>query len=97
LLYVGRLSTEKGVLELVRACRGLPLVVGGDGPLRARVPGAVGFAPPADLGPWYERAAVVACPSRRERYGVVAREAMAWGQPLVATGSAASPMRSRTG
>ena len=33
-LYVGRLSAEKGVLELVEACRGLPLVVVGDGPLR---------------------------------------------------------------
>ncbi|HXR11153.1 MAG TPA: glycosyltransferase family 4 protein [Gaiellaceae bacterium] len=83
-LYVGRLSPEKGVLELVEACRGLPLVVVGDGPLRAQVPGAVGFVPPSELGPWYERAAVVACPSRREGYGVVAREAMAWGRPVVA-------------
>jgi len=83
-LYVGRLSTEKGVLELVEACRGLPLVVVGDGPLRARVPQAVGFVPPAELGPWYERAAVVAAPSRREGYGVAVREAMAWGRPVVA-------------
>ena len=45
-LFVGRLSPEKGVLELVEACGGLPLVVIGDGPLRARVPGAVGFVPP---------------------------------------------------
>jgi glycosyltransferase involved in cell wall biosynthesis len=84
-LYVGRLSAEKGILELVEACRGLPLVVVGDGPLRARVPGAVGFVPPHELGSWFERAAVVAAPSRREGYGVVAREAMAWGRPVVAT------------
>ena len=84
-LYVGRLSAEKGVLELVEAARGLPLRVVGDGPLRARVPGAVGFVPPGELGPWYERAAVVAAPSRREGYGVAAREAMAWGRPVVAT------------
>jgi glycosyltransferase involved in cell wall biosynthesis len=84
-LYVGRLSAEKGALELVEACRDLPLVVVGDGPLRARVPAAVGFVAPGDLGPWYERAAVVAAPSRREGYGVVAREAMAWGRPVVAT------------
>jgi colanic acid/amylovoran biosynthesis glycosyltransferase len=84
-LYVGRLSAEKGVLELVEAAEGLPLRIVGDGPLRARVPGAVGFVAPGELGAWYERAAVVAVPSRREGYGVVAREAMAWGRPVVAT------------
>ena len=41
--------------------------------------------PPGQLGPWYERAAVVVVPSRREGYGVVAREAMAWGRPVVAS------------
>jgi glycosyltransferase involved in cell wall biosynthesis len=84
-LYVGRLSAEKGVLELVEACAGLPFLVVGDGPLRARLPGAVGFVPPDELGPWYERAAVVVAPSRREGYGVVPREAMAWARPVVAT------------
>jgi glycosyltransferase involved in cell wall biosynthesis len=84
-LYVGRLSEEKGVRELAEAARGLPLVVVGDGPLRTLFPESAGFVPPHELGPYYERAAVVVVPSRREGYGVVAREAMAHGRPVVAT------------
>lgn len=84
-LYAGRLSEEKGVLEFVEATEGLPRVIVGDGPLRSRVPGAVGFVAPSQLGAYYERAAVVCVPSRREGYGLAAREAMAYGRPLVAT------------
>jgi glycosyltransferase involved in cell wall biosynthesis len=84
-LFVGRLSEEKGILELLEATEGIPRVVVGDGPLRDRVADAVGFIGPSMLGPYYERATVVACPSRREGYGVVAREAMAYGRPVVAT------------
>jgi glycosyltransferase involved in cell wall biosynthesis len=84
LLYVGRLSEEKGVIELAEATEGLPRVVVGDGPLRHLLRDTVGFVAPRDLGPWYERAAIVCCPSRREGYGVVAREAMAHGRPVVA-------------
>jgi glycosyltransferase involved in cell wall biosynthesis len=84
-LYAGRLSPEKGVLELVEAARGLPLVVAGDGPLRDRVPGALGFVPHDRLLGLYERAALVVCPSHREGYGVVCAEAMAHGRPVVAS------------
>jgi glycosyltransferase involved in cell wall biosynthesis len=84
-LYVGRLSEEKGVRELAEAADGLPLVVVGDGPLRSLLPQAVGFVPPAELGPYFERASVVVVPSRREGYGMVAREAMAHGRAVVAT------------
>ena len=85
ILYVGRLSEEKGVRELAEAAQGLPLVVVGEGPLRPLLPQAVGFVPPAELGPYYERASIVVVPSRREGYGMVAREAMAHGRPVVAT------------
>jgi glycosyltransferase involved in cell wall biosynthesis len=84
-LYVGRLSEEKGVLELAAAARDLPLVVAGAGHLASRVPGLVGPVPPRELGGYYDRASVVAVPSRREGYGLTAREAMAHGRPVVAS------------
>jgi colanic acid/amylovoran biosynthesis glycosyltransferase len=84
-LYVGRLSSEKGIEELAQATEDVPRVVVGDGPLRHLVPDALGFVPPAELGRYYDRAAIVVCPSRREGYGVVAREAMAHGRPVVAS------------
>ena len=73
------------MLALVEAARGLPLVVAGDGPLRERVPGALGFVSHDRLLDLYERAAVVACPSYREGFGVVCAEAMAHGRPVVAS------------
>ncbi len=82
-LFVGRLSPEKGIHEFLEATEGLPRVIVGAGPVD--VPEAVGFVPRSELGPYYERAAVVCVPSRREGYGVVAREAMAYGRPVVAT------------
>ena len=84
-LYAGRLSEEKGVLDFVEATHGLERVIVGDGPLRARIPEAVGFVPPSKMGAYYERASVVCVPSRREGYGFSAREALAYGRPLVAT------------
>ncbi|MDQ2951547.1 MAG: glycosyltransferase family 4 protein [Chloroflexota bacterium] len=84
-LYAGRLSPEKGVLELLDAAQGLNLVAAGDGPLRDRVPSARGFVQHDELQQLYARAAVVACPSRREGFGVACLEAMAHGRPVVAT------------
>jgi len=84
-LYAGRLSREKGVLELVEAANGIPLVIVGDGPLREQVPGARGFVAHDELLRLYERAAVVAVPSYREGFGVVCAEAMAHARPVVAS------------
>jgi glycosyltransferase involved in cell wall biosynthesis len=84
-LFVGRLSEEKGILEFLEATQGLPRVIVGDGPLRSHVPEALGFVPHDGLGSYYERAAIVCVPSRREGYGIVAREAMAYGRPVVGT------------
>jgi glycosyltransferase involved in cell wall biosynthesis len=85
-LFAGRLSREKGILDFVEATEGLPRVIVGDGPLRDGVPEAVGFVSPSELGPYYERAAIICVPSHREGYGFAAREAMAYIRPVVTTG-----------
>jgi len=85
ILFAGRLSREKGILELVEAARAHKLVVAGDGPLAVRLPAALGWLPPDELALLYARAAVVACPSHREGFGVACAEAMAHGRPVVAS------------
>ena len=61
-LYVGRLSDEKGIRELAEAAAALPLVVVGDGPLRDLLPQTVGFVPRDDRS-----ARTTSGPGRRRR------------------------------
>jgi glycosyltransferase involved in cell wall biosynthesis len=88
-LYVGRLSPEKNVDVLVEAVGDLNLVVAGDGPLRDRVPNALGAVPHAEVERLLERATVVVAPCEREGFGLAAAEAMAFGRPVVAAAGGA--------
>ena len=84
-LFAGRLSPEKGVEELVAAADGLPLTIAGDGPLGDSIPHALGWVPRPELERLLAGATVVACPSRREGFGIVCAEAMARGRAVVAS------------
>jgi glycosyltransferase involved in cell wall biosynthesis len=103
-LVVARLAPEKGVDLAVDACAlaGVPLVVAGDGPLRAALEararaagGHVRFAgrvPDAELAELRAGAAVALVPSRSaETFGLAAAEAMAAGVPVVAAATGALP------
>jgi glycosyltransferase involved in cell wall biosynthesis len=88
-LYVGRLSPEKNIDTLVEAVGDLNLVVAGDGPLRERVPNALGAVPHAEVERLLERASILVAPCEREGFGLAAAEAMAFGRPVVAAAGGA--------
>jgi glycosyltransferase involved in cell wall biosynthesis len=85
ILFVGRLSPEKGVEDLIQAAVGLNLVVVGDGPLRNLVPNRAGYLARNKVLERYRRAAIVVVPSRRDGFPLACAEAMAHGRAVVAT------------
>ena len=98
-LFVGRLTEEKGVRILLDAWQENahlpPLRVVGDGPLRHEVEArtnrgtviyAVGRVPPADMAAEYAAASMLVFPSIwYEGFGLAIVEAMAAGLPVVAS------------
>jgi glycosyltransferase involved in cell wall biosynthesis len=90
LLYVGRVSREKGIDDFLRLKTAGTKVVVGDGPSRTelerRYPGAVflGYRTGQALGEVYAAADVFVFPSRTDTFGMVVIEALASGLPVAA-------------
>jgi len=102
-LFVGRISEQKGIFQLLEAARALPaevsLVLCASSPdtpeLAARLQAAVAgrsrvqwinaMLPVPEVVQLYSHAAVFACPSIYEPFGLINLEAMACGTPVVAS------------
>ena len=98
ILYVGRLSPEKGLRTLLEAWAGvepsaLELVIVGDGPLRAELEARrlsnvtfLGWMPKQQVAAYMLRARALIFPSEwYETFGLTVVEAMASGLPVVAS------------
>jgi glycosyltransferase involved in cell wall biosynthesis len=96
--YLGRLSPEKGVQDLLQAyemnrtssAAPWDLRVAGAGPLSSQLDRnqAViksGFVQPAELGAWMRTIGCLVVPSRIEGWGVALSEGAAAGLPIIAT------------
>jgi glycosyltransferase involved in cell wall biosynthesis len=90
LLYVGRVSAEKGIEDFLRLDTPGTKVVVGDGPARAdlerRYPAAkfLGYRKGEALAECYAAADLFVFPSRTDTFGLVMIEALACGVPVAA-------------
>ena len=97
-LYVGRLSSEKGIVQLLDAYKEYfssetnpwKLHVVGDGPLRNLIEGTEGihwhgFLNPKESALVFQLPSVFVMPSLRDAWGVAMHEAALTGHPIIAT------------
>lgn len=97
LLYTGRLSKEKGVMDVVKVYndvkavyKSVKMIFAGVGPaeneLRAELPDAVflGWVDSVKLPEIYSAADILLLPSRFDTFGLVVLEALSCGLPVVA-------------
>jgi len=90
ILYVGRVSREKGIDDVCVLADIYNVVVVGDGPyrkeLQTKYPDVsfVGYQQSTDLANWYAKADVLVFPSRVDTFGLVMIEAMSLGTPVAA-------------
>jgi glycosyltransferase involved in cell wall biosynthesis len=90
MLYVGRVSKEKGLDDFLKLERAGTKVVVGDGPARIelmeRYPGVkfLGYRNGAALAQAYASADLFVFPSKTDTFGIVMIEAMACGLPVAA-------------
>lgn len=90
LLYVGRVSREKGLTDLAALQKLYDIVIVGDGPYRSQLERElpevqfVGYLTGQDLADAYASADVFVFPSQADTFGVVIIEALAQGTPVAA-------------
>jgi glycosyltransferase involved in cell wall biosynthesis len=100
ILYVGRVSKEKGLETFLYAARCFPedaFVIVGDGPYRAEIEAQkpknvhlMGYIEGEDLARAYASSDVFLFPSETETYGQVVLEAMASGLPVIVSSKGAA-------
>jgi glycosyltransferase involved in cell wall biosynthesis len=103
-LYVGRLSVEKGILTMLEALKGrnIPLRIAGTGPLEAEIRDMVaqqnlpakmeGYCSGVQLSNLYRNSAFTILPSEwYENASMAALESLAYGKPVLASAIGGNP------